>query len=409
MPMSRPSSSGGVLLATGLIAALSVALTARPALAQEPPPEAPKGPAMAKIQPGIQWLLRLDEAFALARKRGELLFVYVTRHSPPDASCQKLEKEVLQVREARRISDRCVTVRVLGGNDANRMTADFFKRYGVKTAPTLLIMNHHGHVLWGAGLRKIKPTVEGILGAIESSKALEAEFAASAKATEPAARARHVERLERRMAWDDLEPIYTQRTRDEPTAENLALLAILHRRRGNRDGERETLRRLVDEHPDRDERPYWRVRLARQPFDAASSRAEAKEAFPHILQAIRELLARVLEEEDLKSEPVVRYEYGLILAGAGPSQHEAAIEQFAAVASGFPNAPQAPSAVRARADLLWKAGRIKECRAVLVTLLETYPKSPQATRAPSSIRNCDVRIAREAKQPSKDGDSSGDD
>jgi periplasmic divalent cation tolerance protein len=96
------------------------------------------GEAVAQLQAGITWLYALPEGLRQARALGKPLLVYVFVRG--STHCRQFEEGVLADREVVNAGQEFVCVRL----DGTVAEADV-KRYDVRGAPTVLLLNAEGH------------------------------------------------------------------------------------------------------------------------------------------------------------------------------------------------------------------------------------------------------------------------
>ncbi len=371
------------------LAAILIALTVAAAPPFGPAACAPAEDQRAVAQPvdAVAWVDGLDAGLAAASERNVPALVYVRRLSPPSRACVELGQRVFSLEGASALSERFVAVRLTAGDGADPSVLRFLGRHGVAAIPSLLVVNGRGHLLAADAGRSLNE----MLSALEAAVLAEREFATLEAATDAESRLKHARALVERRALDDAVRVLEALLAGEPSAAAYATLAGIHAGRHDVPAERALLEKMLALYPSADDRPVWRVRLATIDLDLPSrTKDEWNAKLSTAVAALRALLGD--SDADVHAMAVIRTELGRRLSQQG--DHDAAHAELAWVLEHGAATRSAPLALLETGNVRWRQGDYAAARECFVRILEEFPRSDEAARAPEGIRNCDQRLNR---------------
>jgi tetratricopeptide (TPR) repeat protein len=350
-------------------------------------PEKPAAPPVAQPKPKLPWIDGWLAGLSAARERKCHLLVYVTQDNPPAERCRWLEKRVFEDPGAPQIAANCVMVRLRAGADITAEVRDFNRRYGVEAFPALYVMNSDGHLV----VPSMDSTVDSVLRALEYAKQDEVDFQEAARGASAADQKQYRQRLEHRMAWEEVLPYHEEDATKRASPQTFTRLAETYRRLGRVNAERGTLAMALDVFEEDAMRGRWRIRLATMPLDEVS---DPEKFHRGTIQLLTHVAKQFAAERNRVYEAEVRYAIGL--AHAELRECEEAKAEFDAVVSLAPNLATAPKALLGKAAVHWYEYDYDNCRRACRRILDDYPKSPEARPAKHTIESCDERTKGES-------------
>lgn len=381
------STTRAALFAAALAAALATGAHADddpPAPA--PPSDKEKADAPA-AKPALSFETDWAAARAKARERDVFLLVYVAQDNPPSDRCKMLEEKLFADPRAAGLAEKCVLVRLKGGDDMTSEVREFNRRYGVEAYPALYVLNADGHLI----VPSMAYSVDSVTKALEFARTDERDFRDLEKDTSLAARTRMRELRERRMAWDELLPAYVDESVRFCSPTTLTRLAEAYRRLSRAPEERATLAKAIEVFEETQERTRWRIRLATIALDEVTG-----EAFHEgTIERLTPLAKQFAEEHDKASEAEVR----ICIGTAHAELHHCAEAktEFDAVVDLAPKLPIAPKALLNKSAVYWYEYDYAGCKSACERILLEYPKSPEAKSARHTIKSCDERAGEAPK------------
>jgi tetratricopeptide (TPR) repeat protein len=298
-------------LASRALAALLPCLVLAATAAADGPTSPPPPPATGTVA----WTDGFAAGAAKGRASGKLLFVLVTRKSPPCIFCQKLEAAIWSQPGSAPLGERFVAVRMLGGNDATPEVEAFLERYEVEGFPTLLAMTPDGGVVARlSGFDEAgKPITPGaMVERMDQAAAHEAEFAKFRAEATAKGDARVKEQLAgllmQRYELDAAHEVYRQVVQSTPTADAYGMLAGLQAMTGRKAELKKTLETMLAKFPDHPERIEWRISLRTADLPSrATGPEEVKKVIAQHEAAFTQLLREIEPEGRPGDQAEIRY------------------------------------------------------------------------------------------------------
>lgn len=381
--MTSRSSHRSFAAAAAALFLLSSALAADDGT--EAPAPKPAEPPAASTTPSLPWISTWEKARAAAEEKGQFVLLYVTQEEPPSERCRWLEATLFADPRASEIAAQCVMARLVGGPGCAPEVRAIMRRYGIDAYPCLYVVNARGHLV----VPSMGTDVDSVLRALKFAAEDEEEFKTWEARTGDAERLHVRELWEKRLAWDDLLPLYQLDAQRRTSPKTLTTLAECCRRLGRASEERATLAKAIDVFEEAPERTKWRIRLLTLPLDEIAGDPPAfHEA---TIEALAPLVKQFAAENDRPSEAEVRY--CIALAHAELHHCEEGRAEFDKVVEVCPNAPTAPKALLGKAALYWWEYDYANCKATCERVLAEYPKSPEAKPARHTIKSCEERMA----------------
>jgi hypothetical protein len=371
------------------LAALSALALAAPGGGQEAKPPEQGANAKPEAAAGLQWIDGWEAGRAEARRRKQLMLVYVPHHQQSEELTRDFEDNIFRDVRHGEIAARCVPVRIQVNATQSPEAKDFLRRYEVQAFPALFVMNADGHLLVG-GMRR---TADSVLRSLTRAEEDEMKFGLATGKTDPAGQAEVRRLLLARRAWEEAIPLLAAEVAKVPTSDLLVSLAHAYQCLGRGTEERSTLALAVEKFPHDPSAPRWRMRIATLHLDALDDQPDE---FAKGTIAALEPLAKALGEEGNKlGEAEVRLVLGN--SHAGLHQFPEARREYDATIALTPDQPPAAKALMGKASICWYEYDYRGCRALCLRVVEEFPDSGEAWAAKGTIEQCDERMKTEKR------------
>ncbi len=296
-----------------------------------------------------------------------------------------MEKSVFSTEASKAISDEYLAVRLTGGRDITPEVQDFMGKYSVRGYPTIFVMNADGHVVNG----RVGRTAEGMLKALADGEKAEVEYRELKGKEDAASKTKLARLLIDRALQEEAEELLEELAETAPSADVHEALAYLYRKQQDPDAETEKLQEMLGLYPKADKRNSWRIRLAFLPMESAD-RASGPEIGAAVITSLGELSAEFEKGGDTNTAAEVRETMARLSMMIGKADE--AVQHIDWVLANAKDSEYAPKCLMHRANVKWRAKDFEGCKGVLEQILEDYPESEDAKRAPGGIKNCEKQM-----------------